>query len=95
MIRTLTRKYPVNWKPGEAASALMLDSIFDDMGIGINGKQIDSKARKATHRYCTNAIAEAACKGSSLGIGHLEGMARVFYEAYREGWRDGEDNILS
>ncbi|MBT4512454.1 MAG: hypothetical protein HOC20_09635 [Chloroflexi bacterium] len=94
MVRTLARKYPVSWRPGEAASALMLDSLFNDMGIGINGNQVDCEARKATHRYCTNAITEASCQGSSLGIGHLENMARVFYKAYREGWRDGEDNIL-
>ncbi len=93
MVRTLARKYSVNWRPGEDASALMLDSLLDDIGIGTNGKQVDCEARNATHRYCTNAITEAVCKGSSLGIGHLENIARVFYEAYSEGWRDGENNI--
>ena len=93
MVRTLARKYPVNWKPGEVASVLMLDSLFDDMGIGINGNQVDCEARKATHRYCTDAIAEALCEGSNLGIGHIEDIARIFYDAYRDGWRDGGGNI--
>ena len=94
MVRTLVRKYPTNWSPEDPASPLVLDSLFKDMGIGTSGTHLDQAALDATRRYCIDAMMEAVCTGVDLGIGHVEHLAKMFYDGYIAGWRDSEESMI-
>ena len=92
MVRTLVRKYPTNWRPEDPASPFILESLFKDMGIGISGSQMDQAALNATRNYCIDAMMEAVCSGFDLGIGHVEHLAKMYYDGYIAGWKDGEES---
>ena len=94
MVRTLVRKYPTNWRPEDPASALVLESLFRDMGIGISDTKLDQAALDATRKCCIDAMMEAVCTGVDLGIGHVEHLAKLFYDGYIAGWRDSEESIM-
>lgn len=92
MVRTLVRKYPTNWRPEDPASPLVLESLFRDMGIGMSDTPADKAALDATRSYCIDAMMEAVCTGVDLGIGHVEHLAKMFYDGYITGWRDRDEN---
>lgn len=94
MVRTLVRKYPTNWHPGDPASPLVLESIFRDIGIGVGETKMDQAALDATRSYCIDAMMEAVCSGFDLGIGHVEHLAKMYYEGYIAGWKDSEENLM-
>lgn len=82
MVRTLARKYPVTWNPEHPISAPVLNSLLDDMGIGVNGTPLEAEAREATRQYCVDAILQASHLGIHVRIGYIERMARAFYDGY-------------
>ncbi len=86
MIGTDTRRGSLRWNPDHPVSPHMLGSLLDEIGIGLDGVPGSSEARKATERYCTEALIQAAGAGIYLRIGHLETIARSFYDGYLACW---------
>lgn len=86
MISTAERRISFRWNPDQPISPLNLGSLLDEIGLGLDGTPGSSEARRATERYCTEALVHAAGDGIYLPIGHLEAIARAFYDGYRACW---------
>lgn len=86
MISTAERRSSFRWNPEHPVSPPMLGSLLDEMGVGLDGAPGSSEARRATERYCTEALVQAAGAGIYLRIGHLEVIARAFYDGYLACW---------
>ncbi len=90
MIGAVERRSSFRWDPGRPVSPPILGSLLDEIGIGMDGAPGSWEARRATERYCTEALVQAAGAGIYLRIGHLEAIARAFYDGYRACWPQKE-----
>lgn len=83
MVQQVLRRQRTNWNPEKPASPIMLDSLFDEIGIGDEEGSTARQAREAALRYCTDAILQAMFSGYELRVGHVECLARAFYSGFR------------
>lgn len=84
-----------NWQSDDPASPVLLDPLFDDMGLGKDDTLHSGKpeqkelARKAVKNYFIDFIREVG-DGQSPTMGELNTMAYVFYDAYLAGMANEE-----